>query len=51
MGAKASPSFTVSLVEDDLVLVLGTREPEDQADILARLTAWLRNERTKVDTV
>jgi hypothetical protein len=42
-----APSFTVTLVEDDLVLVWNTQEPADQADILARLIAWLRNERTK----
>jgi hypothetical protein len=45
---EPAPSFTVTLVEDDLVLVWGTQSPEAQADILARLTAWLRQERTKV---
>jgi hypothetical protein len=45
---KPAPSFTVTLVEDDLVLVWSTQSPEAQADVLARLTAWLRQERSKV---
>lgn len=48
MDATTASSFTITLVEDDLVLVWNTQEPADQADILARLIAWLRNERTKV---
>jgi hypothetical protein len=48
---KPAPSFTVTLVEDDLVLVWSTQSTEAQADILARLTAWLRQERTKVGAI
>jgi hypothetical protein len=51
MKSKAAPSFTVTLVEDDLVLVWDTLEPHDQADILARLSAWLRIETTKVEAL
>ena len=47
----AAATFTVSLVDHDLVLVWDTQEPEDQADVLARLMAWLRNKTTQVDAL
>jgi hypothetical protein len=48
---KPAPSFTITLVEDDLVLVWSTQSPQAQADILARLSAWLRRERTKANAL
>jgi acetyl esterase len=51
MAPRPGPLLTVTLMEDGLIPAWGTQEPKEQADVLAKLSAWLQDERTKIEAL
>ncbi len=48
---RPAPMLTVTLMEDGLVPAWGTQDSKKQAAVLARLSAWMQDERKKVGTL
>jgi hypothetical protein len=51
MAPRPAPLLTVTLMEDGLIPAWGTQEPKEQTDVLARLSAWLQDERKKTEAL
>jgi hypothetical protein len=48
---RPAPLLTITLMEDGLVPAWGTQDSKEQVDVLARLSAWMQDERKKVEAL